>query len=89
VKNYNVAVKEWGDKVIFLRKIMPGATDKSYGIHVARLAGLPRPVIERANEVLANLEGDALADTGQPKLARSKKRGKREPPAGQPMLFEV
>jgi DNA mismatch repair protein MutS len=74
VKNYNVAVREWGDKVIFLRKILPGGADKSYGIHVARLAGLPKSVIERAQEVLVNLEGNALNETGQPKLASSRPR---------------
>ena len=93
VKNYNIAVKEWADRVIFLRKIMPGGTDKSYGIHVARLAGLPRPVIERAREVLTNLEGDALAESGQPKLARSRKKKRKSDPESpqtqQPTLFEM
>jgi DNA mismatch repair protein MutS len=56
VKNFNVAVAEEDGKVIFLRRIMPGGTDKSYGIHVAQLAGLPRSVIHRAEEVLSNLE---------------------------------
>ena len=56
VKNFNVAVAEEGDKVIFLHKIVPGGTDRSYGIHVAQLAGLPRSVIVRAQEVLAELE---------------------------------
>jgi DNA mismatch repair protein MutS len=56
VKNFNFAVAEEDGKVIFLRRIMPGGTDKSYGIHVAQLAGLPRSVIHRAEEVLANLE---------------------------------
>jgi DNA mismatch repair protein MutS len=56
VKNFNVAVAEEGDKVIFLHKIVPGGTDKSYGIHVAQLAGLPKSVIVRAQEVLAELE---------------------------------
>jgi DNA mismatch repair protein MutS len=56
VKNYNVAVREWHDQVIFLHKILPGGTDKSYGIQVARLAGLPKEVIARAKEVLNNLE---------------------------------
>jgi len=59
VKNYNVAVAEEGDRVIFLHKIIPGGTDRSYGIHVAQLAGLPRSVIIRAQEVLAELEGHA------------------------------
>jgi DNA mismatch repair protein MutS len=56
VKNFNVAVAEEGDKVIFLHKIVPGGTDRSYGIHVAQLAGLPTSVIARAQEVLAELE---------------------------------
>jgi len=58
VKNFNVAVAEEGDKVVFLHKIVPGGTDRSYGIHVAQLAGLPRSVIVRAQEVLAGLEGN-------------------------------
>lgn len=70
VKNYNVAVKEWGDKVIFLRRIVPGGCDHSYGIQVAQLAGLPAKVIERAKEVLANLEADALTPNEVPRLAR-------------------
>jgi DNA mismatch repair protein MutS len=55
-QNYSVAVREWNDEVIFLRRIMAGSTDKSYGIHVARLAGLPHEVIERAREILQSLE---------------------------------
>jgi DNA mismatch repair protein MutS len=57
VKNFNVAVTEEGGEVVFLRKIVPGGVDKSYGIHVAKLAGLPKPVIHRAQEVLSQLEG--------------------------------
>jgi DNA mismatch repair protein MutS len=56
MRNYNVAVKEWDDKVVFLHEIVPGAADKSYGIHVAQLAGVPTSVSERAKEVLAMLE---------------------------------
>jgi DNA mismatch repair protein MutS len=62
VVNYNIAVREWNDKIIFLRKILPGGTDKSYGIHVARLAGLPKKVIERALEILAHLENDCIRE---------------------------
>ena len=58
VKNYRIAVKEEGDRVIWLRKIMPGGTDRSYGIHVTKLAGLPSEVIERSKEVLMQLESD-------------------------------
>ena len=56
VANYNVAVREWNDEIIFLHKILPGAADKSYGIQVARLAGLPKPVVERAKSILSHLE---------------------------------
>ena len=57
-RNYNVAVTEEKGEVIFLRKVMPGGVDKSYGIHVAKLAGLPKSVIHRAQEVLSDLEGN-------------------------------
>lgn len=56
VKNYNVAVKEWGEEIIFLRKIVPGGCDDSYGIQVARLAGIPKKVLDRSREILAELE---------------------------------
>jgi DNA mismatch repair protein MutS len=59
VRNYNVAVSEADGKVIFLHKIIPGGSDRSYGIHVAQMAGMPRPVIQRANEILAQLEASA------------------------------
>jgi DNA mismatch repair protein MutS len=58
VKNYNIAVKEDDDKIIFLRKILPGGTDKSYGIHVAKLSGMPKEVIERSREIQFKLEND-------------------------------
>jgi DNA mismatch repair protein MutS len=74
VKNYNVAVREWHDQVIFLHKILPGGTDKSYGIQVARLAGLPKEVIQRAKEVLSNLEEAELSAEGKPKIAQRKKK---------------
>jgi DNA mismatch repair protein MutS len=69
VKNYNIAVKEWNDKIIFLRKIVKGGTDRSYGIHVAQLAGLPQQVIKRATEILSSLEMSSIADGGKPKLS--------------------
>ena len=56
VRNYHVAVKEWNDEIIFLHKVRPGGTDRSYGIQVARLAGLPPAVISRARKILAELE---------------------------------
>jgi DNA mismatch repair protein MutS len=64
VKNYNVAVREWNDQIIFLRKIVEGGTDKSYGIQVARLAGVPKSVIERAKQILVNLEDSELTPEG-------------------------
>ena len=76
VKNYSVLVHESGDGIVFLRRIVPGGADKSYGIHVARLAGMPDEVVERAREILANLEEGELAETGQPKLARRTRRGR-------------
>ena len=76
-KNYNVAVREWGDHIVFLRKIVPGGTDKSYGIQVARLAGLPAAVLKRAKEVLRQLEEDQIDDKGLPKLAKAKQKKER------------
>jgi DNA mismatch repair protein MutS len=70
VKNLNVAVREWQDEVIFLHKIIDGAADKSYGIHVARLAGVPREVIQRSKEILAQLEEEHLDAEGRAKIAR-------------------
>jgi len=80
VKNYNVLVKESGDKIAFLRKIIPGAADKSYGIQVARLAGLPPEVIQRAREILTNLEEGEFEEGGKPKLAQHRaKKDKAHP----------
>ncbi|MCR4412954.1 MAG: DNA mismatch repair protein MutS, partial [Thermoguttaceae bacterium] len=70
VKNLNVAVREWQDEVVFLHKIVEGAADKSYGIHVARLAGVPREVVERAKDILAQLEEEHLDAQGRAKIAR-------------------
>ena len=69
VKNYTVAIKEWNDQIIFLRKVVEGGADKSYGIQVARLAGLPQAVIKRAKEVLANLEKAEFNELGEPVAA--------------------
>jgi DNA mismatch repair protein MutS len=74
IRNYHVSVKEWKDTIIFLRKIVPGPSDQSYGIQVAKLAGLPRSVIERAKEVLLNLEKLELDETGLPRLAYRSRR---------------
>jgi len=74
VRNWNVAVKEWDDNVVFLHRIVQGGADKSYGIHVARLAGVPREVNERAKEILSQLEANHLNQEGHPKIAPPKKR---------------
>jgi DNA mismatch repair protein MutS len=73
IKNFNIAVKEWNDQIIFLRKIVAGGSSHSYGIQVARLAGLPAEVIERAREILRNLEKGEYAEEGLPRIARGKK----------------
>ena len=76
VKNYSIAVKEKGEDIIFLRKIIPGGTDESYGIHVAKLAGVPQPVVKRSNEILRSLERKSML-TGQ------KKQENKKQPEGQ------
>ncbi|VAX15444.1 DNA mismatch repair protein MutS, partial [hydrothermal vent metagenome] len=68
VRNLSVAVKEWNDEIIFLRKIIEEGADKSYGIQVARLAGLPKEVIERSGEILSQLEANEVDSAGLPKL---------------------
>ena len=75
VKNFNVVVREWNDEIVFLRKIVEGGTDKSYGIQVARLAGVPITVVERAKDILRNLEESELSPEGK---AKSKPRHKAE-----------
>ncbi|MDF2378053.1 MAG: DNA mismatch repair protein MutS [Verrucomicrobiales bacterium] len=90
VNNYNIAVREWNDQIIFLRQIVPGAADKSYGIQVARLAGLPDSIIDRAKEILAGLEGEPAPATEsappakKPAKTREKSEGEDDP---QMMLF--
>ena len=74
VLNLNVAVREWNDQIVFLRKIVPGRADQSYGIQVARLAGLPDSIIARAKEILGNLEKSELNTEGQPALAKSSRK---------------
>jgi DNA mismatch repair protein MutS len=72
VANLHVSAREWKDSVVFLRKIEPGGSDRSFGIHVARLAGLPASVVTRAQEVLRNLESAEFDRDGRPRLARSR-----------------
>jgi DNA mismatch repair protein MutS len=87
IKNFNVAVREWNGEIIFLRKIVEGEANRSYGIQVARLAGLPEKVIDRAKEILSNLERGELDATGMPKLATSKKDASRPRGPSQLSLF--
>lgn len=87
VINFNIQVKEWNDEIIFLRKIIPGGADKSYGIQVARLAGLPKQVLDRAHEVLFNLEQSEFDEVGVPKISRSEKNKDGPLPSGQLGLF--
>ena len=77
VRNFNVAVREWNDQIIFLRKIVEGGADKSYGIQVARLAGVPHSVLDRARDILRNLEEAELTPEGQPR-AIGRHRAERE-----------
>jgi DNA mismatch repair protein MutS len=90
LKNYNVAVREWRDSIVFLRKIVEGGTDKSYGIHVARLAGVPKEVLERAKVILGNLEESELTPEGtvrQPRRQQDRDRLKQLAPPPQMDLF--
>ena len=80
VKNYSVLVRERNDQIAFLRKIVPGAADKSYGIQVARLAGLPDEVIDRAKEVLSNLEEGECEENKQPAIARHRPKKSKDNP---------
>jgi DNA mismatch repair protein MutS len=79
VQNFNFAVKEWNEDIIFLRKVVPGGADKSYGIHVARLAGIPKDVLERSREVLSNLESELLDIHDRPVLAARREHGREAP----------
>ncbi len=90
VENHNVAVREWNDDIIFLRKILPGPADKSYGIQVAKLAGLPKPIIDRAKEILSHLEMSAArpqSGSAQPKRKEQKSsKEKTFPTANSPQM---
>jgi len=91
VFNCSVAVREYNDQIVFLRQIIDGAADQSYGIQVARLAGLPGEVLERAREILGNLEESDLTPTGDIKSVQKpraeRKRLRELPPTPQLDLF--
>jgi DNA mismatch repair protein MutS len=76
VKNYNIAVKEWNDEIIFLRKLVKGGTNRSYGIQVARLAGIPEPVIRRSKKILAQIEAGGHPATAEKKETGAGKKNK-------------
>lgn len=89
IENFNIAVREWNDQIVFLRKIVPGGASHSYGIQVARLAGLPETVISRAKEVLSNLEGGEYSGEGEPRLAKRRGELTTEPQSPQMSLFSA
>jgi DNA mismatch repair protein MutS len=80
VVNRTMAVKEWQDRIVFLRRVVEGAADKSYGLHVARLAGIPASVVDRAAEILRNLESQEYDLSGRPRLARGTEPAGAAPP---------
>ena len=84
VKNYNMAVKEEGDSVVFLRTVVPGATDKSYGIHVAKLAGVPQLVVSRAKEILQAIEREAVIEP----LGENNRKKRKTPKYTQLIFFD-
>lgn len=91
IKNFNVAVKEVGQKVIFLRKLVPGGSQHSFGIHVAKMAGMPRSILDRANEILAQLEEKHIetpGTAGQPRVKKAE-TAQITAPAFQLSIFET
>ncbi len=88
LRNFSVSVKEWNDRIIFMRQVIPGAADRSYGIQVARLAGIPQTVIDRAKEILETLESGSTASCAPPSRTPSASRRKKNPvSSGQMSLF--
>jgi DNA mismatch repair protein MutS len=86
IRNYKVDVREYGDKVIFLHKVMPGFADHSYGIQVAQMAGLPEELTDRAKKILKNLEGTELSASGEGSKEEKRRIGS---PEVQMTLFEI
>ncbi|HWR05177.1 MAG TPA: DNA mismatch repair protein MutS, partial [Humidesulfovibrio sp.] len=98
LRNMNIAVREWKGDIVFLRKLIPGPADKSYGIEVARLAGVPQPVVQRAREILASLEEKSQSERGgSPVLAARQSllpgvpapQEQKAPEPEHPMLVEL
>ena len=80
-----MAVKEWEDGIIFIKKVVEGSTNRSYGIHVARLAGLPKAAVTRATEILKNLESGELNEAGMPTIAKGSGGGSVSAPLQPPL----
>jgi len=89
VANCNVAVREWNEEIIFLHKILPGAADKSYGIQVARLAGLPKPVVERAKSILSHLELHSVKPEAKKQGPKAKNTVQNEFPKPNPPQLDL
>jgi DNA mismatch repair protein MutS len=95
VANFHVVVREWKEDIVFLRKVVPGRSDRSYGIQVARLAGLPPPVVARAREILNGLERDELSRGGRPSLSGAASDTREQlglfhaPSAGDPVIARL
>ena len=91
MRNLNVAVREWQGEVVFLHRVVPGAADRSYGIHVAKLAGVPQDVLSRSREILTHLEENAVSPNDKPRFAPEHpgkdKRGRPVPQMLQMPLF--
>ncbi|MEC9493231.1 DNA mismatch repair protein MutS [Flexistipes sp.] len=85
-RNYTVEVKEWKNEVIFLRNIIEGSADRSYGVYVAKIAGLPGEVISRSNEIMATLEKNEYGIDGLPKLAKKNRKSPRTEKVVEPFL---
>ncbi|HIQ37213.1 MAG TPA: DNA mismatch repair protein MutS, partial [Desulfocapsa sulfexigens] len=89
VRNYSIAVREWNDSIIFLHKLVKGGTNRSYGIQVAGLAGVPNRVVQRAGEILQNIEQGEFNHDGSPPIAKNKqgKKSRRKTHPNQLSLF--
>lgn len=89
IKNYNVAIREAGQKVIFLRKLVPGGSEHSFGIHVAKMAGMPKSIVERANEILTQLEAKHISGNGDGPHVKNPETSEIAPPPYQMSIFET
>jgi DNA mismatch repair protein MutS len=89
VRNFNVAVREWNDQIIFLRKMVPGATSRSYGLQCARIAGIPEAVVRRAREILESLEGPAALEGRIKEVSKIRPSRSKQPHSAQLSLFRT